>query len=150
MARRIGGHFVGARLNLLASSFTATAAVSVPAAVGGLAVAQIKDATIDFGCQKIIEYSRAQGKNSIESQKFAETTDWMIGKIKNIYKIFNFTKLVQSPKAPFYDAKSVIKETKELSKYAKIAFILDQNSRINSKEQKSNMLLEVLSKIENK
>ena len=131
----------------LISSFTATAAVSVPAAVGGLAVYAAKDYAKDFTQKKLVEFAKAQGANKIEAQKFSATAEWLIEKAENVMGVVKFSKVAINPMKHCAEAKQIYETGKSLSKYGVIALSLKKDINLYSNKRKTELLVDVISKL---
>ena len=138
-------------LNILAlialvSSFTATAAVSVPAAIGGLAVKVGIDKAINLSKAQIINFASNQGSNQTEGEKFSNTAKWLFDKIDNIRDVFKFSKNIADPLKSISSPK-ILKTHTKFDNYAEIALAINQSSKAYSKSQKANLLSDVLAKL---
>ena len=88
-----------------------------------------------------------KAKESEEVSKFAETTEWIVGKFKNTRQVRKIGRMAINPIKLYNNAKTIIFDGPKLTKEGRAAYEIVTASNAFAKESKANMLQDVISKL---
>ena len=130
-----------------ASALVASAEISVPMAIGSLALKTTRKLSFKYGEQKLIELSSSYGMTEREAGEFRETTAWIIGKAKNMVNIITLGKTLKNTTKPFEDFCKTTLGANKLWQYRQISNQISKNTTAYIAKQRSQMLKNILTEL---
>ena len=130
-----------------ASALVASAEISVPMAIGSLALKTTRKLSFKYGEQKLIELSSSYGMTEREVGEFRETTAWIIGKAKNMVNIITLGKTLKNTTKPFEDFCKTKLGANKLWQYRQISNQISKNTTAYIAKQRSQMLKNILTEL---